>query len=333
MTPTKPRPVREPYIDFMRALGLILLVGVHVNAPEWYVPMRSFDVPLMVVVSAICYKSLRGGYLRYFEKRVKRIYLPVFVFLTAFFAASFAAHAAVGKPDWGWSAIIGSYLLLNGPSIGYVWIMRVFLLMAICMPLLDRMMQRTGFAVYLIVVFGLIALEQPIVIAVEAIPNKVIHFGIDEVLPYTVGYSALAVLGLRLPRLTRVQLWTVAAIAGLAIMVFIGMNGWVFNPQAYKYPPQSLYLLYGVFASTVLWMLKPLLEKVTDNRFFEYLSRQSMWVYLWHIIPVYALTPWMEVPGLWFGRYAVVLTAAVLLTMLYQAILNLLPARIAKPLR
>lgn len=52
---------RDVYVDFLRALGLILLIGVHVHAPEWYVSLRSFDVPLMVFVSAMCYKPLRGG--------------------------------------------------------------------------------------------------------------------------------------------------------------------------------------------------------------------------------------------------------------------------------
>lgn len=52
---------RDYYIDFLRAIGLILLIGVHVDAPDWYVPLRSFDVPLMVFVSVLCYKPLRGG--------------------------------------------------------------------------------------------------------------------------------------------------------------------------------------------------------------------------------------------------------------------------------
>lgn len=53
---------RDTYIDFLRALGLILLIGVHiVGVPDWYRPFRSFDVPLMVFVSSLCYKPLRGG--------------------------------------------------------------------------------------------------------------------------------------------------------------------------------------------------------------------------------------------------------------------------------
>jgi len=324
------RSARDPYIDFMRALGLLLLVGIHVNAPEWYSPMRSFDVPLMAMVSAICYKSLTGGYLRYFQKRVRRIYVPVFTFLTIFFALSFIGECAVGIPDWSLSSIAGSFLLLNSPSIGYVWIMRVFLLMAIMLPFLDRMLRKCNFTIFLLVIFGLIALQHPIVTAVNNIPDKYLRYITDQVIPYASGYSALAVLGLRLAKLTRKQTAIVAIISGTAILVFIGLNGWTFNPQAYKYPPQSLYLLYGVFASTVLFILKPVLAKVTDNRIFSYLSRESMWVYLWHIIPVYALTPWMDVPGFWLGRYAIVLSVAILLNLLWHRLLNFFPSSFSK---
>lgn len=72
------RSARDPYIDFMRALGLLLLVGIHVNAPEWYSPMRSFDVPLMAVVSAACYKSLTGGVFTVFPKTCKTDLCPCF---------------------------------------------------------------------------------------------------------------------------------------------------------------------------------------------------------------------------------------------------------------
>lgn len=205
--------------------------------------------------------------------------------------------------------------------------------MAVCLPLLDRIVRNIGFIGILLIIFGLIAIEQPLSFAVQSIPVKYMRFGLEQVIPYTAGYSALAILGLRLQHLNQREICTVLAISLTAILIFMGINDMTFNPQAYKYPPQSLYLLYGVFASTLLWTLKPLIHKVTDNRVFRYLSRHSMWIYLWHIIPVYALTPWMEVEGLWFGRYAIVLTVAVVLNILYQIFLNLLPPRLSKPLR
>lgn len=76
---------RDEYVDFLRSLGLLLLIIAHTRAPQWLTNIRTFDVPLMVFISALCYKSLRGDYLAYCLKRFKRIYIPVFIFLNLFF--------------------------------------------------------------------------------------------------------------------------------------------------------------------------------------------------------------------------------------------------------
>lgn len=204
--------------------------------------------------------------------------------------------------------------------------------MALIMPLLDRLTRRMPDALYLFTVFGFILLAQGVIVCSDAIPVAMVRFGVNEIVPYAVGYSALAVLGLRLPKLTQLQLRWLASIALASILILTGMNDRNFTPQAYKYPPRGLYLLYGVFASTVLWMFKPVLVKFTDTRIFGYLSRNSMWIYLWHIIPVYALAPWMELPGMWFGRYIIVLFVAILLNLIYQTLLNLLPPKLSNPL-
>lgn len=54
---------RDCYLDFLRGLGLLLLVVAHTSPAPLFHTLRTFDVPLMVVVSAVCFKSLRGGYL------------------------------------------------------------------------------------------------------------------------------------------------------------------------------------------------------------------------------------------------------------------------------
>lgn len=54
---------RNSYIDFLRGFGLLLLFIAHTYSPEWLSNVRMFDVPLMVTISAICYKPLRGGVL------------------------------------------------------------------------------------------------------------------------------------------------------------------------------------------------------------------------------------------------------------------------------
>jgi len=64
---------RDSYIDFLRGLGLLLLVVAHTNPQEWLFQFRSFDVPLMVFISAMCYKPLRGGINRvgeWFQRKI-----------------------------------------------------------------------------------------------------------------------------------------------------------------------------------------------------------------------------------------------------------------------
>ncbi|MDE6483967.1 MAG: acyltransferase [Duncaniella sp.] len=310
---------RDTYIDFLRAIGLILLIGVHVNAPDWYVPMRSFDVPLMVFVSCLCYKPLRGGYLAYGWKRFKRIYYPVATFLVIFFVMSWLYCHLLGKPQLKLTKVAGSFLLLNWPSIGYVWIMRVFLMMALIVPLLYSCVKKAGVVMTGIAVLGIILVQHFLVEAVAGIDNKIVRYAVDETVLYAFGYSSVAVFGLKIRNFSSRGLYAFLAITGCLILVFISRQGWTFDPQEYKYPPQSLYLLYGVFGSGLMWSLRPLLARYTKGKVFTYLSEQSMWLYLWHIIPVFALAPIMNKPDMWAGRYVIVLVSAVMLNIAYQS--------------
>lgn len=213
--------------------------------------------------------------------------------------------------------VIGSYLLLNGPSIGYVWIMRVFLLMALMLPMLARLLKDINFMSLCILIFGLIGVQQLLVEAIGLIDNKIINFVLDETILYAIGYAPIAILGLKIADLSPRQVLAFLVITLCFIIGFIWCNDMTFQPKLYKYPPQSLYLLYGLFGSALMWSLKPLLAAVTTGRVFRYLSENSMWIYLWHIIPVYAITPWADVPHMWLGRFCFVLAVAIILNLIY----------------
>lgn len=309
---------RNTYIDFLRAFGLLLLVVAHTWPPIWLGTIRTFDVPLMVFISAICYKPLRGGYLTYEIKRLKRIYIPVSIFLTLFFLAIFIVFFIIGKPMIEFRIIIGSYLLFNNPSIGYVWIMRVFLMIALILPLLHKWLDSLDCTISIIVIFAIIGLQHYLVGMIYSVDNKIIRFILDETLLYAFGYCSVAVLGLKIRQFRNNALMAIILISGIAVFCFVCLHNWTFDPQQYKYPPQSLYLLYGIFASSLLWSLKSVLEPIAKGRFFAYLSENSMWIYLWHIIPVYAISHWSDIPNMWLGRYCIVLISAVCLNYIYQ---------------
>lgn len=315
-------PSRDSYIDFLRAFGLLLLVVAHTCAPQWLFNLRTFDVPLMVFISAICYNPLRGWYLAYCKKRLKRIYNPVLAFLTLFFVAEFGCFMLTGRPHIEWETVLGSYFLLNSPSIGYVWIMRVFLMMALVLPLLHKVLIKANFLSTCIVIGILLIAQHFLVTAIQAIPYKGIRFVLDEIIPYATGYSAIAILGLKIRIATHKDLLLLMFASLVAIVWFVYAHDMEFDPQAYKYPPQSLYLLYGIFASTLLWSLKPFYKAWKGDVVFRYLSANSMWIYLWHIIPVMVVARWAEVPGLWGVRYVFVLVVAVALNASYAAIIK-----------
>lgn len=307
---------RDCYIDFLRALGLILLISVHVGAPEWYQPLRSFDVPLMVFISAMCYNSLRGGYLAYFVKRLKRIYAPVALFLTIFFtlyfAGAFPVHFSVDK-------IVGSYLLLNDPSIGYVWIMRVFLLVAIMLPAADKVVRRTGTWSFVLLLGGCTFSQQGVIYVSMLVHPEWLRLFVFDTVVYAWGYLPLVLMGLKVRNLSRRALWYIAVGSAIVVALSVVHYG-IFRPILFKYPPRLQYIVYGLLAGVVLWQLRPWLQGLARWRGFGYLSVNSMWLYLWHIVPVYLLEPWMDMQGLWFGRCVVVIIAAVVLNEVYTLI-------------
>lgn len=131
--------MRNTYIDFLRFIGLTLIILAHVKAPGWITELRCFDVPLMVFVSGVSFKFSGGGY---FVHRIKRICFPVYSFLIFLFFLVFLSKWIYGYDFYSGKQMLGSLLLLNDPSIGYVWIFRIFLLMAFVAPFIYRISMR-----------------------------------------------------------------------------------------------------------------------------------------------------------------------------------------------
>lgn len=321
---------RDTYIDFLRALGLLLLIGVHVNAPEWYKPLRSFDVPLMVFISAVCYKPIQGGYLAYGVKRLKRIYIPVFIFLCILFSITGIVSTVTDYSIFTPSKIVGSFLLLNSPSIGYVWIMRVFLLMALITPFLDRVVKKVNWIIILLIIGLMILLQSVIVQSVYFIVNPAISFIFNEIIVYTIGYSPLVMLGLGISQFKKNELIISILVLGLSVLACTIYNDWNFIPNQYKYPPTTFYIVYGLFASCLLWSFKNILSPYILSPFVIYLSRNSMWLYLWHIVPVYMIAPFNCIPNTWFLRYLIVVAIAIGLYWIYSQLTVYIPDRYRK---
>lgn len=84
-------------IDLLKAIGLLLIILAHAKPGFFIMQLRIFDVALMVLVSGYL---AQASYTRskslaeYYKKRVIRLYMPTFCFLTFFFLFFLYSHIA-----------------------------------------------------------------------------------------------------------------------------------------------------------------------------------------------------------------------------------------------
>lgn len=280
---------REPAIDLMRFMGLVLIMIAHLSLPVDSVvfQIRTFDVPLMVFVSALSYSGRdTGPYLAFVWKRAKRILIPVYLFLTVFFLVHWACAAL------GWSAPIapkkiwGSYLLHLKPSINFVWIFRVFLIVMFMTTPLAWLEKRLKGWLPAALVFASMVTAQHFLIGWLK-PMKLGWF-IDEWVLFALGYGSIFFLGLRIKKAGwKEGLFYVALISAafipLAFSVAQDKGSWL-NMQAFKYPPGVYYVLWGTLCSCILWLTRRWWRPVLEWKPFLFIGQNTMWIYLWHIV-------------------------------------------------
>ena len=274
----------------------------------------------MVIISAMCYKPIKmdsQSIKRYLWKRFLRIYIPVFIFVNLFYGAILCIEAYTGKNVFSVYTYVGSLLLLNSPSIGYVWIMRVFLMMAFVLPFAEPLFRKLKPLGLTLILYLLIIFQECVIEAFTFLPDNVLKFILAQIIPYTTGYLVFTAIGLRVMNFSFIQkiFLSVAAMTGCVAYFWLTCN---LNPQIDKYPPHGLYLLWGWCGSMLLIVCKPVFEKITQWSIWSYLSRNSMWIYLWHIVPVYLITPVSIRPDIWLVRYILVLSVALLLNYIYH---------------
>ena len=309
---------RDVTIDLLRFFGLSLIILAHVNPPNLLFQWRVFDVPLMLFVSGLAFSGRKPDFsLHFFFKRVKRLVIPVYVFLTVYF--SFVSIARLAGIDFGVRLhhVIGSYLLMDG--IGYVWVIRVFLIVGIFTPLLlalDHKIKHHG--LFLLIVVAILLVDEMLIV------NKVglaIPF-VQETVYYGIGYGLIFSLGLRFNRFSpkqKVFVFVVAALGYAGLQLVAYRVGGVISIQAFKYPPRALFLLYGTMMSFLtVTIVKALVHNEAHSpKWMLFIGQNTIWIYLYHI-PLSPLTGMVSFP--WFVRFIVVYTASALVVYMQNLI-------------
>ena len=178
-------------------------------------------------------------------------------------------------------------------GIGYVWIIKVFLLVAAVSPFIYWFHSKvpnnnTYFA------FVIIALSSYEIFRIVSQDFFATNIGqcIAAVIHYLIPYSLIFAIGLRMPSMTLKEICGCMVIAfgffmALAIYFWRQEGGFV-PTQLHKYPPTFYYFSYTVAISCAAWILSAqiikLLDKVPDlKKLMLFIAQNSIWIYLWHI--------------------------------------------------
>ncbi|MBE9178829.1 acyltransferase [Oculatella sp. LEGE 06141] len=291
---------RDVRFDILKAIGLFCIILAHAEPPAYIAQLRNFDVPLMVLVSgALFYCTAQNKtylFFTYIQKRIPRLILPVWCFLTIFFLSTFIVHSVwIENTTPSLSTILQTFLLVGG--IKYFWIIRVFVLIAIASPLLLKLYRavETPKRFLLTLLFIYLCYEAILTVLGDVnipIIGSLIH---EKVLMYVIPYGCLFGLGMMLPQLNKrstvaILLVTFALFSSLLIGYSL-RNGEIVLTQAYKYPPRLFYLSYGIFACMLLSLLIRKLKNASGilTNFVVFVSQSSLWIYLWHVFFLYYL--------------------------------------------
>lgn len=277
---------RNNRIDVMRTIGLLCIILAHVSPPAKLYDLRNFDVVCMIIVMTMSYalSSSEDRYLRYLVKRIKRLLLPTWLFLTVFFIIfNFLSRyndAIIFTKD----VYVRSYGLIDG--IGYVWIIRVYLLIAIISPIIRKISNsvESNWVYLLFIIMTYFSYEW---LLCQNFSNEHAMFFVSVYLNYAMGFGVIALLAYRYSKFSILQKLVVIMGNLVVFALHILRNGYV-STQTQKYPPRLYYIAYGVFISLLLYELLNVrgIKLMCKWKWIIWLSKNSLWVYFWHIIPI-----------------------------------------------
>jgi len=329
---------RDTSLDVLRSIGLLFIILAHVNPPVIIFQLRNFDVPLMVFISGIVFGVSSGvnkGYLAYLVSRVRRLVFPTWIFLTIFFSL-YLVVALINRSSLPFSSttILNSYNLVSG--IGYVWIIRVFLLVALTLPFLVILLKKVKNNYVYIFVLGVIYFTYEVLYHFYSAQSMskitpVGDFIFQNIVFYVLPFSVVAGLGLIVPKLNKRFLVSLTIIFLVIFILLVVVTNFAAT-QGSKYPPQLYYLSYAIFISFSLYLFSKtkIFTRLFNKKIILFIGSYSLWIYLWQIL---LLSFWSLIPKQVFIKnfiteFFFVLFFAIAITYLQRFIIKIILSKL-----
>ena len=310
-------------IDILKFLGLLLIILAHVNPPSVIFQLRNFDVILMILISSYLYilnSEKVKNKKNYLLKRFKRLVLPTWIFLIIYFIINFI----FGIEFVSKKTVISTFILNNG--IGYVWIIRIYMIVALLLPLVMQLLNK--YSKRRIYIFSLILYVIYEILCCSGIfDNLILNYFFAYLIPcYILILCTDYIMNSDSKKVMYFSLFNMMIFLVLMV-VFYFQTGSIQNTNYMKYPFRLYYISYALFASGILIVFFRN-EKITDiihNKLIGFISNHSLWIYLWHIL--FIKIAFIEN---WFLNYCFVLSLSIIITFIQSKIINIIEKKFSK---
>lgn len=300
------------YIDYLKSIALCAIIIAHVTAPNVISQLRNFDVILMVICSGVLAansgKNLKKGYKSYFISRIKRLIIPTWLFLIVYFLFSYL----IGQKQ-SFMVIVDTFLFQQ-TGIGYTWIILVYLICAVSLPIISKLSPNHA----VITFWGVLLLLQEIICKCEFILSN--HY-LESICCYIVPYVFAYWCGYWFEKMGKNMRCGIVGgnfiivVSCVVAMIHSGKN--ILSISIYKFPPRLYYWSYGILISCLLLVVCKNFKISKESRLVAFISRWSLWIYLWHIIPVKIAERVFVGNNLWVIRFVFVLASTSIIMLFY----------------
>lgn len=320
---------RDVNIDLIRFIGIMLIMLAHVYPPSPIYELRLFDVPLMLFVSGLAFAKKTVDFSwQYLWHRFTRLVFPVWIFFAAYFVLIFSLKYIVNI-DLGVRTehVVGSFLLTGG--IGFVWIIRVFLMIAIITPFLIRIKDYIKSDMLFCIALSCFIVIQHLLLS-HNIGTNISLF--SDYIYYAIGYSVFFLIGLKFKNMHLMNVLLFLFSLSIAYLVYLYVSiGHVANGMDIlkdidygKYPPHLGYSIYGLWGCCITYWLVNIKHRTKLPSVIDFIGSNTIWIYLYHIPFVQFM--WLTKLN-WVIQYVFVIVMAVSVAYFQSVIVRKLQNR------
>lgn len=307
---------RLPHIDRLKVIGLLLVVLAHVDLPVWLAQIRSFDVPLLVFISSfLARKSYDNNVVSYYKKRFFRLAVPAWIFALIFWVV----QSIVLTPPTFLDILKGITFQRDANMLGMLWVVWVYIVCALIIPIINKMKFTLKSQIF---VLSLLIIFQVLCSLTTLSDIRILYCTVFTVIPYGfITYIAWYYDDMKQKNKYLLSFVLALIFLSMSLLLWMGYNK-IFPITEFKYPAQSYFLLYSIPIIVILFEILPRFNKYNTSRIIQFISKSSLWIYLWHILVLYAVKMFIKNTQYWLLQYVIVITVSITITLVQNKIVD-----------